>query len=137
MNPKWQSKWLLKWQTKGKEWYPRLRKWHSRSKGWHQECEYDTKNDTKNGTLTDDLQEFNNDAMNTHDTKNDTKNDTKKKRMKHSVLEANFWNDSMVFNIRELWKRKIRWYTIPMKVLLLSSFVKQKEYVLALLRNSH
>ena len=31
-----------------------------------------------------------------------------------------------------LWKRKIRWYTKPMKVLLLSSFEKQKEYVLAL-----
>jgi len=26
-------------------------------------------------------------------------------------------------------KEKIRWYTIPMKVLLLSSFEKQKEYI--------
>jgi hypothetical protein len=43
----------------------------------------------------------------------------------------------MVFNKRQLWKRKIRWYTIPMKVSLLSSFEKQKEYVLALLKNSY
>ena len=38
----------------------------------------------------------------------------------------------MRFNKRLLWKRKIRWYTIPMKVLNLSSFEKQKEYVLAI-----
>ena len=38
---------------------------------------------------------------------------------------------------RLLWKRKIRWYTTPMKVLLLSSFENQKEYVFALLRNSY
>ena len=82
---------------------------------WHQ-------NDTKNGTLTDDLQEFNNDAMNTHDTKNDTNNWW----MKLYVLEVNFLNDSMEFNKRLLSKRKIRWYTIAMKVLLLSSFKKQK-----------
>ena len=37
----------------------------------------------------------------------------------------------MGFNKRKLWKRKIRWYTIPMKVQSLSSFEKQKEYVLA------
>ena len=38
----------------------------------------------------------------------------------------------MRFNKRLLWKRKIRWYTIPMKVQNLSSFEKQKEYVLAI-----
>ena len=43
----------------------------------------------------------------------------------------------MRFNKRLLWKRKIRWYTIPMKVLNFSSFEKQKEYILALLRNSY
>ena len=46
--------------------------------------------------------------------------------MKLSVLESNFLNDSMVFNKRLLEKRKIRWYTIVMKVLLLSSFKMQK-----------
>ena len=97
-----------------------------------QEAKDDTKNDTKNGTLTDDLQEFNNDAMHTHDTKNDTNNWW----MKLYVLEVNFLNDSMEFNKRLLSKRKIRWYTIPMKVLLLSSFEKQKEHILALLKNS-
>ena len=40
-------------------------------------------------------------------------------------------------NKRLLSKRKIRWYTTPMKVQSLSSFEKQKEYVLALLRNSY
>ena len=35
----------------------------------------------------------------------------------------------MGFNKRQLWKRKIRWYNIPMKVLNLSSFEKQKENV--------
>ena len=82
-----------------------------------QEAKDDTKNgenDTKNGTFTDDLQEVNNDAINTHDTKNDTKNDSKK-RIKLSVIEANFINDSMRFNKRLLEKRKIRWYTIPLK----------------------
>ena len=38
----------------------------------------------------------------------------------------------MVFNKRELGKRKIRWYTKPMKVLNLSSFEKQKEHSLKL-----
>ena len=57
--------------------------------------------------------------------------------MKLSVIEVNFLNDSMEFNKRQLWKRKIRWYTIAMKVLLLSSFEKQKEYTLTLLRNSY
>ena len=57
--------------------------------------------------------------------------------MKHSVIEVTFKNDCMRFNKRLLWKRKIRWYTIHMKVLLLSSFEKQKEYVLELLRNSY
>ena len=46
--------------------------------------------------------------------------------MKLYVLEVNFLNDSMEFNKRLLSKRKIRWYTIAMKVLLLSSFEKQK-----------
>ena len=46
--------------------------------------------------------------------------------MKLYVLEVNFLNDSMGFNKRLLSKRKIRWYTIAMKVLLLSSFEKQK-----------
>lgn len=32
-------------------------------------------------------------------------------------------------NKRLLSKRKIRWYTIAMKVLLFSSFEKQKEYI--------
>ena len=40
-------------------------------------------------------------------------------------------------NKRLLEKRKIRWYTKPMKVLLLSSFEKQKEYTLALPINSY
>ena len=31
---------------------------------------------------------------------------------------------------------KKKWYTLPMKVLNISSFEKQKEYTLALLRNS-
>ena len=57
--------------------------------------------------------------------------------MKPYVLEVNFLNDSMGFNKRLLSKRKIRWYTIAMKVLYLSSFEKQKEYTLALLRNSN
>ena len=57
--------------------------------------------------------------------------------MKLYVLEVNFLNDSMGFNKRLLSKRKIRWYTKPMKVLNLSSFKKQKEYVLGLLRNSY
>ncbi len=57
--------------------------------------------------------------------------------MKLSVIEVNFRNDCMGFNKRLLWKRKIRWYTTPMKVLYLSSFEKQKEYVLTLLRNSY
>ena len=57
--------------------------------------------------------------------------------MEHSVIEVNFRNDCMRFNKRLLWKRKIRWYTKPLKVLNLSSFEKQKEYVLALLRNSY
>ena len=35
-------------------------------------------------------------------------------------------------NKRLLEKRKIRWYTTPMKVQNLSSFEKQKEFVLAL-----
>ena len=30
----------------------------------------------------------------------------KRQRMKLSVIEANFWNDSMVFNKQQLWKRK-------------------------------
>ena len=60
--------------------------------------------------------------MKPHDTKNDTKN----KRMKLYVLEVYFLNDSMGFNKRLLSKRKIRWYTIAIKVLLLSSFKKQK-----------
>ena len=47
------------------------------------------------------------------------------------VLEVNFRIDSMRFNKRLLWKRKIRWYTTPMKVQNLSSFEKQKEFVLA------
>ena len=96
-------------------------KWHSRAKDDTKNGEYETKNDTKNGTLTDDLQEVNNDAMKPHDTKNDTKN----KRMKLYVLEVYFLNDSMGFNKRLLWKRKIRWYTTPMKVQNLSSFEKQ------------
>ena len=49
--------------------------------------------------------------------------------MKLFVIEANFRNDSMRFNKRLLEKRKIRWYTIHMKVLLFSSFEKQKEYI--------
>ena len=61
----------------------------------------------------------------------------KRQRMKLYVLEVNFLNDSMGFNKRLLWKIKIRWYTIPIKVLFLSSFEKQKEYTLALLRNSY
>ena len=56
--------------------------------------------------------------------------------MKLSVIEVNFRNDCMGFNKRLIWKRKLRWYTKPMKVLLLYSFEKQKEYTLALLRNS-
>ncbi len=56
--------------------------------------------------------------------------------MKLYVLEVNFLNDSMEFNKRLLSKRKIRWYTTPMKFLLLSSFRKQKEYTLVLLKNS-
>ena len=52
--------------------------------------------------------------------------------MKLYVFEVNFLNDSMEFNKRLLSKRKIRWYTIPMKVLFLSSFEKHKEYALAL-----
>ncbi len=52
-------------------------------------------------------------------------------------LKQNSGMTAMGFNKRLLWKRKIRWYTIPMKVLNLSSFEKQKEYVLALLRNSN
>lgn len=57
--------------------------------------------------------------------------------MKLYILDANLFNDCMGFNKRLLEKRKIRWYTKPMKVLLLSSFEKQKEYTLALLRNSY
>ena len=125
-NSEWHPKWHSKWHPKGKEWY-------SRSKGWHQECEYDTKNDTKNGTLTDDLQEFNNDAMNTHDTNNDTNNWW----MKLSVIEANFWNDSMVFNKQQFWKRKNKMvyhsYESPTSLF----FWKAKKYLLALLRNSY
>ena len=52
--------------------------------------------------------------------------------MKLYVLEVNFRIDCMRFNKRQLWKIKIKWYTIPIKVLFLSSFEKQKEFVLAL-----
>ena len=55
--------------------------------------------------------------------------------MKLYVLEVNIRNDCMRFNKRLLEKRKIRWYTIPLKVLNLSSFEKQKEYALALLKS--
>ena len=57
--------------------------------------------------------------------------------MKLSVIEVNFRNDCMSSINNSFGKEKIRCYTIPMKVLLLSSFEKQKEYVLALLRNSY
>ena len=59
------------------------------------------------------------------------------KKNELSVIEADLWNDSMVVNKRLLSKRKIRWYTIAMKVLLFSSFEEQKEYTLALFRNSY
>ena len=87
--------------TENSEWHP---KWHPKDKEWYSRA----KDDTKNGTLTDDLQEVNNDAIITCNTKNDTKNDTNNWWMKLYILEANFWNDSMVFNKRLLWKRKIR-----------------------------
>ena len=46
--------------------------------------------------------------------------------MKLHVLEVNFRIDGMRFNKQLLWERKIRWYTMPMKVLYLSSIDKQK-----------
>ena len=132
MNPKVDPK-TMKGYAKLWRWWTLYRK--CRQKRWTENSEWHSraKDDTKNGSLTDDLQEVNNDAIITCDTKNDTNNWW----MKLYILEANFWNDSMVFNKRLLWKRKIWWYTTPMKVLLLSSFEKQKEYVLTLLRNSY
>ena len=31
-NSEWQSKWLLKWHPKDKDWYSRLRKWHKKQR---------------------------------------------------------------------------------------------------------
>ena len=54
---------------------------------------------------------------------------TPKKRMNSLLLKQTYemivWGGG---NKRLLSKRKIRWYTIAMKVLLFSSFEKQKEY---------
>jgi hypothetical protein len=54
---------------------------------------------------------------------------TPKKRMNSLLLKQT--SEMIVWggNKRLLWKRKIRWYTTPMKVQNLSSFEKQKEYI--------
>ena len=52
-----------------------------------------------------------------------------KKRMNSLLLKQTYEMIVWGVNKRLLSKRKIRWYTIAMKVLLFSSFEKQKEYI--------
>ena len=54
---------------------------------------------------------------------------TPKKRMNSLLLKQTYEMIVWGGNKRLLSKRKIRWYTIAMKVLLFSSFEKQKEYI--------
>ena len=62
---------------------------------------------------------------------------TPKKRMNSLLLKQT--SEMIVWGgaINDCFGKKIRWYTTPMKVQNLSSFEKQKEYVLTLLRNSY